>query len=149
MRKEPDQPLAVINLAALALKQNDFKSARKLLMRATQMPLVDAQAHELLAVLENKENGRADLLRMRLATRTGLANWSIEKRYVRLLDETGATPKAVEELRVCLQTEWYRAETWQLLGQLLGKMGKEKEAAQALAQASAYDVHLTQHGSVL
>src|ERR1700686_242668 len=51
---------------AVALKQNDFKVAREQLQRATKMPLVEAQAHELLAVLENKENGRVDLLRLRL-----------------------------------------------------------------------------------
>jgi len=44
LQKKPDQPLAVINLAAVALKQNDFKLARQLLTRATQMPLVDAEA---------------------------------------------------------------------------------------------------------
>ncbi|HEV3147011.1 MAG TPA: tetratricopeptide repeat protein, partial [Chthoniobacterales bacterium] len=71
LQKKPEQPLAVINLAAVALKQNDFKAAREQLQRATKMPLVEAQAHELLAVLENKENGRVDLLRLRLAARTG------------------------------------------------------------------------------
>jgi tetratricopeptide (TPR) repeat protein len=142
LRKEPDQPLAVINLAALALKQNDFKVARQLLTRAAQMPLVDAQAHELLAVLENKENGRADLLRMRLAARTGPSNWSVEKRYVNLLDETGATPVAIRELQTCLATEWYRAESWQLLSHLFSKIGRNREAAEALTRATAYDVHL-------
>src|SRR5438270_214724 len=65
LQKKPDQPLAIINLAAVAVKQNDFKLARELLTRATQMPLVEGQAHEYLAVLENKENGKADLMRMR------------------------------------------------------------------------------------
>src|SRR4029077_3923665 len=81
LQKKPDQPLAVINLAAVALKQNDFKLARQLLTRATQMSMVDAQAYEYLAVLENKENGMVDLMRMRLASRTGPPNWSIEKSY--------------------------------------------------------------------
>src|SRR6202171_6243694 len=91
LQKKPGQPLAVINLAAVALKQNDFKLARELLTRATQMPLVDAEAHQLLAVLENKESGKVDMMRMRLASRTGPPNWAIEKRYIQLLDETGGT----------------------------------------------------------
>src|SRR6185437_11266124 len=41
LQKAPDQPLAVINLGAAALKENDFKLARELLTRATQMPSVD------------------------------------------------------------------------------------------------------------
>ena len=42
LQKKPDQPLAILNLAAVALKQNDRKMARELLMRATRMPLVEA-----------------------------------------------------------------------------------------------------------
>lgn len=149
LKKEPDQPMAVINLAIVALKQNDLKTARQLAGQATQMPVVDAQAHELLAVLENKEKGRADLLRLRLAARTGPSNWTIEKRYVQLMDETGATLAAIGELQACLQTEWYRADSWQLLGHLLTKIGREKEAAIARAQAAAYDVHLVKDGKLL
>jgi len=147
LQKKPDQPLAVINLAAVALKQNDFKLARKLLMRTTQMPLVDAQAHELLVVLENKESGKVDLMRMRLAARTGPPNWPIEKRYVKLLDETGATAAAINELLTCLQPQWYRAESWKLLSELHAKLGHSTQAAEALAQARAYDVHLEEHAS--
>ena len=142
LQKKPDQPLAVINLAAVALKQNDFKLARELLMRATQMPLVDAEAHQLLAVLENKESGRVDMMRMRLASRTGPPNWSIEKRYIQLLDQTGGTAAAINELLHCLQTQWYRAESWKLLSDLHAKLGHSAQAAGALAQARAYDVHL-------
>jgi tetratricopeptide (TPR) repeat protein len=149
LQKKPEQPLAVINLAAVALKQNDFKAAREQLQRATKMPLVEAQAHELLAVLENKENGRVDLLRLGLAARTGPPNWSIEKRYVKVLDESGATAQAIIELQVCLRTQWYRAESWQLLSQLFAKAGREKEAAETLARANAYDVHLAVHTSAL
>ena len=149
LQKKPEQPLAVINLAAVSLKQNDFKAAREQLQRATKMPLVEAQAHELLAVLENKENGRVDLLRLRLAARTGPPNWSIEKRYVKVLDESGATAQAITELQACLRPQWYRAESWQLLSQLFAKAGREKEAAEALARANAYDVHLAVHTSAL
>ncbi len=142
LKKKPDQPLAVINLAAVALKQNDFKTARQLLTRATQMPLVDAQAYDLLAVLEFREHGHVDLMRMRLAARTGPPNWSIEKRYVRLLDETGGTAAAISELQTCLRTQWYRAESWQLLSELLAKAGRAEEATAALWRAQTYDVHL-------
>ena len=142
LQKKPDQPLAIINLAAVALKQNDFKVARELLNRATQMPLVDAEAHQLLAVLENKESGKVDLMRMRLAARTGPSNWSIEKRYIQLLDQTQGTAAAINELLTCLQPQWYRAESWKLLSDLHAKLGHSTQAAEALAQARAYDVHL-------
>ena len=106
------------------------------------MPPVEGQAHEYLAVLENKESGKVDLMRMRLATRSGPPNWSIEKRYIQLLDQTGGTAAAINELLHCLQTQWYRAESWKLLSDLHAKLGHSAQAAGALAQARAYDVHL-------
>jgi predicted Zn-dependent protease len=109
------------------------------------MPLVDAQAYDLLAVLEFRETGHVDLTRMRLAARTGPPDWSIEKRYVRLIDEAGGTVAAISELQACLGTQWYRAESWQLLSELLAKAGRSTEAADALARARAYDVHLPAH----
>ena len=142
LQKKPNQPLAIINLAAVALKQNDFKQARELATRATQMPVVDADAHQLLAVLENKESGKIDLMQMRLASRTGPSNWSIEKRYIQLLDQTGSTPAAINELLDCLQRQWYRADSWKLLSDLHAKLGHSTQAAEALAQAREYDVHL-------
>jgi tetratricopeptide (TPR) repeat protein len=143
LEKRPEQPFALVDLAAVALKENDFKLARQLLTRASKMPVVAAQAYELLAVLEVRENQRVDLLRFRLAARTGPPNWSIEKRYIRALDETGATDRAIAELKMVLATEWYRAESWQLLAQLFTKAGRPNEAAQAMAHARAYDVHLS------
>jgi protein O-mannosyl-transferase len=145
LQKKPDQPFAIINLAAIALKENDFKLAHELLERATKMNAVEAQAHDLLAVLEHKETGRANILRMRLAARTGPSNWSIEKRYIMLLDETGERAAAIKELQSCLTKEWYRAESWQLLGQLLTKAGLRDLAALALIRAHQYDVHLDGH----
>ena len=142
LRREPDQPLAILNLASVALRENEFTAARTLLDRATKMPLVDAKAYELLAVLEYKEKGNIDLMRFRLAARTGPPSWAIEKRYVEALDQSGATPAAITELKSCLTTQWYRAESWQLLSELLSKAGQGTEAAEAKARAEEYDVHL-------
>jgi tetratricopeptide (TPR) repeat protein len=147
LQKKPDQPLAIINLAAVALKQNDFKLARDLATRATQMQLVDAQAHQLLAAIESKETGKLDLMRMRLAAHTGPPNWPIEKRYIQLLAETGADKAAIDELLTCLRSQWYRADSWKLLSDLHAKLGHSAQAAEALAQARAFDVHLEMHAS--
>ena len=76
-------------------------------------------------------------MRLRLASRTGPPNWSIEKRYVRYMDERGATRAAILELQTCLQSEWYRAESWQLLEQLLTKAGMPAQARIARDQALA------------
>jgi protein O-mannosyl-transferase len=148
LKKEPNQPLAVINLAVVAIRQNDFSAARELLGRAKDLPLVDAQAHELLAVLEFKEHEKADPLRFRLAARTGPPDWRIEKRYIEVLDQVAGTPTAIHELQLCLQTQWYRAESWQMLSRLFAKSGSSRQATEALEQAKDYDVHLTEHAEV-
>src|SRR5205807_139159 len=105
LKKEPDQPFATIDLATVLLKQSDFEGARQMLGRALSMPLVENKAHELLAILENKQNGRLDLMRLRLAAHSGYADWLIEKRYIKLLAETGAVGAAIQEVRTCLQTD--------------------------------------------
>ena len=142
LKKEPDQPFGIINLASVAVKQGDYNTARDLLARAKEMPLVEAEAYELMAVLENKEKGEANPARLRLASNSGLPNWRIEKRYIQLLDEMGATDRAIAELQNSLRTQWYRAESWQLLAKLQQRIGRVAEAQQALATAKRYDVHL-------
>jgi predicted Zn-dependent protease len=84
-------------------------------------------------------------LRFRLASRTGPPNWRIERRYIEVLDQTGATAAAISELGAVLRTQWYRAESWQLLSRLLAKAGATRDAREALEQAKAYDVHLDKH----
>lgn len=146
LQQKPGQPFAIVNLAAIALKQNDLSLARQLLERATKMEAVDAQANEMLTVLEHKETGRTNVMRMRLASRTGTPNWSIEKRYILLLDETGEHAAAIKELQDCLTKQWYRADSWLLLGQLLAKANLRDLAALAYIRAHRYDVHLDAQG---
>jgi protein O-mannosyl-transferase len=146
--KEPNQPFAVINLAVVALRKEDYATAREILNRAKDLPVVDAQAHELFAILEIKEHERVELLRFRLASRTGPPNWRIERRYIEALDQTGHSAEAIKELAACLHTQWYRAESWQLLSRLFSKNGSTREATEALEQANAYDVHLMEHAEV-
>jgi tetratricopeptide (TPR) repeat protein len=148
LEKEPNQPFGVINLAVVAIRKEDYAKAREILNRAKDLPVVDAQAHELLAILEIKEHERVELLRFRLASRTGPPNWRIERRYIEALDQTGNTSAAIKELAACLKTQWYRAESWQLLSRLFSKRGPTREATDALEQAKDYDVHLLEHPEV-
>jgi cytochrome c-type biogenesis protein CcmH/NrfG len=145
LHQQPGQPMALINLAAVAIKQNDFKFAHEILGHARQIPLVEAEANDLLAVLAYRESGKVDWLRLRLAARTGPSNWAIERRYIRTLDDAGEPDRAIAEIKMCLRTQWYRAESWQLLSEILGKAGRAEEAAQAHAVAEKYDVHLGRH----
>jgi tetratricopeptide (TPR) repeat protein len=143
LAKNPEQPFALLNLAAVALKRNDLPTARSFLKRAQKNPLSLAQAEEMLALVEQKEKGRINLLRLRIASQTDPPSWSIMRRYLAALAVTGQTEKAVAELQAVLVTDWYRAESWQLLAKYLTSLGRTDEAAKALAQAHAFDVHLT------
>jgi tetratricopeptide (TPR) repeat protein len=148
LEKEPNQPFAVINLAVVAIRKEEYATAREILNRAKDLPVVDAQAQELLGILEIKEHDRVELLRFRLASRTGPPNWRIERRYIEALDQTGNTAAAIKELADCLKTQEYRAESWQLLSRLFSKSGSAREAMEALEQAKDYDVHLLEHAEV-
>ena len=135
----------MLNLAAVALKRNDLKTARAFLERAQKNPVSLAQAEEMLAIVEQREKGQIDLARLRMAARTDPSSWPIMRRYLAGLAVTGQLPRAVAELRVLLQTEWYRAESWQLLSEYLTRLGKIPEATAAQAKAHALDVHLNDH----
>jgi Flp pilus assembly protein TadD len=145
LAKEPGQPFALLNLAVAALKKNDLTTARNLIEQARKNPVSEAQAQEILVAVENKQDGEIDLARLRLAAHTRPPAWSIERRYIRALDENGRTESAVAELRALLQIDWYRAESWQLLSYCLAKLDRSADAARALAEARAYDVHLDRH----
>ena len=132
----------MLNLAAVALKRNELPTARGFLERARKNPVSLAQAEEMLALVEQKEKGRINLSRLRVASQTDPPSWPIMRRYLAALAVTGQTEKAVAELQTVLRTEWYRAESWQLLSEYLTRLGRADEAAKALALAHAFDVHL-------
>jgi len=142
LQKEPDHPLALLNLAAIMIKQRDFPGARAILKKIKEPPELWARAEESLAVLENRETGTVDLIRLRLAARLGPPNWAIEQRYLKALSEAGFPDRAITELKSCLEAAPYRAESWEMMSQLLHKIGRPNEAAAALAEAEGDDVHL-------
>jgi hypothetical protein len=93
-------------------------------------------------VLENRETGKVDLMRLRLAARLGPVDWMIEKRYVKALADLNFPERAIAELQTCLAIAPYRAESWQMMNELLQRTGRPNEAAVALSMAEANDVHL-------
>src|SRR2546423_1225426 len=143
LAKNPEQPFALLDLAAVAFKRNDLATARGFLERPQKNPVSLAQAEEMLAMVEQKEKGRIIWLLLRRASQTDPPPWSIMRRYLAAFAVTGQTEKAVAELQTVLAAEWYRAESWQLLSKYLTSLGRTDEAAKALAQAHAFDVHLT------
>ncbi|MBA3833917.1 MAG: tetratricopeptide repeat protein [Chthoniobacterales bacterium] len=143
--KEPGNPLALLDLSAVAIKQRDYPRARALLQKITDPPEIEARAQESLVILESRESGQLNLLRLRLAARLGAANWGIEQRYIQALAGRGFPDRAITELKTCLVAAPYRAESWQTMSEVLRRISRPNEAASALAAAEAFDVHLHEH----
>ncbi len=143
LQKEPDNPMALLGSGGVAIKQHDFARARELLTRVSDPPALQALAQERLALLENQETGKIDLMRLRLAARIGPANWSIEKRYIQTLAGSGYPDRAIHELKTCLVSAPYRAESWVMMSDLMRQIGRPNEAAVAFSEAQERDVHLS------
>ncbi len=148
LAKDPDNSLALLNLAAVTIKRGDFPGARAILLRIKEPPELRARAEESLAVLENRESGKVNLLRLRLAARLGPTNWMIEKRYIKALADLNYPERAITELKTCLAAAPYRAESWQMMSALLHRIGRPNEAALAMFLAESNDVHLRRRGTV-
>jgi tetratricopeptide (TPR) repeat protein len=101
-----------------------------------------ARAEETLAILEAKESGEINLMRLRLAARIGPPDWQIEQTYIKALANAGLTARAITELKSCLVIAPYRSESWLLISRLLRRIGRPDESAIAFARARATDVHL-------
>src|SRR5205814_7052032 len=142
LARQNEQPFALLNLAAIALKKNDLKRAQDILVRAERFPVIAAQVGDMVAVIEYKESGKFDLSRLKVASQTDSAAWPATRRYLAALDEAGETRTAVIDLSELLKREWYRAESWQLLSTYLSKLGRDAEAAVASDWARKLDVHL-------
>jgi protein O-mannosyl-transferase len=142
LEKEPDNSLAELNLAAVEIKERNFSAARTRLKKIVESPEIRARAEESLAVLENRETGKVNTIRLQLAARLGPPNWAIEERYVKALADLGYPDRAITELKTCLVVAPYRAESWLMMSELLRKIRRPNEAAIALAEAEANDVHL-------
>jgi tetratricopeptide (TPR) repeat protein len=142
LQKEPNNALAQLDLAAVKIKQRDFPGARALLNKITHPEALRAKAEEAIAVLESRETGMINLMRLRLAARLGPPNWEIEKRYIKALADGGFPERAISELKTCLTIAPYRAESWLMMSELLRKMSRPDESAIAFAAAEERDIHL-------
>ena len=142
LHRMPNQPVIQLNLAKAYLQMGEFQKARDLLKPCLESPDTRPQALLDLTALEFRENHRERLDLLSEAAELSPKMWPIRKRYITGLAQTGQLSAAVNELRRLLEEQPYRAESWQLLGDLLQKSGRPELAKQAYSQAADYDVHL-------
>lgn len=144
LAQRPGQAFGLLGLGAACLRAHDYPRARAELEQALKIPLVQAQALQSIAVLDYQEKGadRVDLLRK--AAELEPQNWPIQRRYIMRLAERGELENAMRTLKVVIDRQPYRADSWKLLGDLLTKANLPKLAGAAYAWAEDYDVHF--HG---
>ena len=96
-----------------------------------------------MAVLENKETGEVNPTRLRLASNTGPPNWRIEKRYIQLLDEMGATDRAIAELQRLFEDAMVSRGELAFAGAAAAEDGtRGRSGSRRSRRARRYDVHL-------
>ena len=140
LARKPNQPFAMLGLASALIRRGDFTEARQWLARCEKLPLVRAAALVQKAELECRESGREKTDLLREAAAVDPRFWPVRKRYIAQLMEQGHMEAALAELRSVLADQSFRAETWEMLGRALEKIGNPALANAAYLQADRRDV---------
>ena len=141
IKREPDNPFALLNLANAYTRKRDFVRARELLEKAQKHGLVRGDAIVALAVTDYQENKRDRTDLLRAAAENAPHDWEVRRRYILHLAERHQIGDAMQETRRVLEKQPWRAESWRLLGWLLWQTGARDAARTAYQQAADYDVH--------
>ncbi|MGA3171925.1 MAG: hypothetical protein ABSE62_13040 [Chthoniobacteraceae bacterium] len=137
----PDQPFALISLGGAYLRTRQFALAREQFEKALDNPITAPDALQDIAVLEFQESrtDRVDLLQK--AAEMAPENWDIQKRFIMHLVERGQNMEAMTTLRAIASDQWWRADTWRLLGDNWARLRQWDSAARAYRMAIEDDVH--------
>lgn len=141
LNMRPDQPFALLGLANAYIRDGEFDNAKEQLQKARIIPFAHAMALERLAALEYQQNHTRDLGLLAKAAKMEPDNWEIQSTYIKTLADDGQVRQAEQVLRDLLETQWYRADSWKLMGDLLTVEHRDDLAAAAYDEAQRYDVH--------
>lgn len=141
LERAPGQPFAVLGLGGAELRAGDWEGAREQFEKALRDPVVRAEAMQDLAVLEYKQSGRDRVDLLRESAALAPKDWSIQKRYLGHLDERGETKNAIVELQKILASQWWRGDSWRLLGDFWMRERQLDSARRAYLRAAQLDVH--------
>ena len=137
---ESPQPFALLGIANAEIALGNYQGARVHLRQAFQNQFVRPDALVEMAVLQLKESGKDPIALLWEAASLAPENWGIQRKYISRLAERGQAGAAIGELRTLLETQWWRGESWRLLGDLLAKDGSKQEAVSAYQRARELDV---------
>ena len=141
LRRVPDQQFALLNLASLTLRERRFAETRAYLERIRPDAFSAPARLETLALTERAEGTGNGLVPLDQALALRPRDWRLRRRRVAFLREAGRQTEAVHELTVFLREQPFRAESWELLGDLLVDLGQPRATRRAYRRAAALDVH--------
>ena len=143
LKKEPDNPLALLNLAAVVIKQRDFSGARAISEenQGSAGALGARRGKSRRARKPGDRYGQSDAGFV-WPRASGRPTGRSRQRYIKALADSSFPDRAIVELKTCPGVAPYRAESWQMMSELLARTGRPNEAAVALREAEANDVHL-------
>jgi tetratricopeptide (TPR) repeat protein len=137
----PNQPFAQLGAASLLIRANQIDAAERLLAKAETHPVVANECRLLRASVARIKTG-ADITPMLAEAALGAPDhWPTWRRYIAELERAGRRADALRELRTFLSRQSFRAESWAMLGDLLGKEHDYPRAIAAFTEATELDVH--------
>lgn len=141
LAREPEQPIALLGLAAESIRLGDYNTARQALDHAAKFSHVAAEVAQLQGAMEFRESGTDATPAMKAAAAVAPLNWPFRKRYLTALIQTGKLEVAERELRAFLTEQPFRSDSWKMLGEMLSQMRQPAAAARAFDEAARRDVH--------
>ena len=137
----PDQPFAQFSAASVLVRLNQPDAAEPLLAKAETHPVLATECRMLRASIARIKTGADIAPMLREAALAAPTHWAVWRRYIAELDRTNRRVDALRELRVFLERQSFRAESWAMLGDLLAKEHDDPRAMAAFTEATRLDVH--------
>jgi len=140
--RRPNLAFALYAITGLQMKQGDFGKARATLEQALQQPGFEAEGKMMRGALDYAEKKIDPTPIYREAAEKAPLNWTLRRRYLTALAQTGHLQTATEELRRFLEEQDFRADSWALMAEFLTQEGLPELAAAAREEARKRDVRL-------
>ena len=137
----PEQPFALLGAATVLVRLNQPDAAEPLLAKAETHPVLATECRMLRASMARLRTGADIAPLLREAALAAPTHWPAWRRYLAELDRTDRRAEALRELRVFLERQSFRAESWAMLGDLLAKEHDTPRAIAAFTEAKRLDVH--------
>ncbi len=137
----PDQPFALLGLAALDYAESNYEAARTRVLKIRE-PFFRPAALEMLALIARAEKSGDGITEMNRALSLHPDDWPLTRRKVKFLIADGKNGEATVALRDFVLEHPFRAEAWLLFSECLLKDGSVKGSEKAAQWATRQDVHL-------